>query len=95
MYQIKITTMKLFFTVLLTIIGYTSFAQGFNKKMPVKINRIDIGLYSNIDFTQDFAAKKELVNNSGKLTIEQFTRAITLANESSFPEGMNTPKKII
>ena len=87
--------MKLFLTFLLTVIWSTSFAQGFNKKLPVKINRIDIGLYSNIDFTQDFSAKKELVNNSGKLTLVQFTRAMTLANESSFPEGMNTPKKII
>lgn len=87
--------MKLFLTFLLTVICSTSFAQGFNKKMPVKIDRIDIGLYSNIDFTKDFGAKKEFVNNSGKLTLEQFTKAMTLANESSFPEGMNTPKKII
>lgn len=85
--------MKFLTTVLLSAITFTTFAQGFNKKVPVKLTRYDIALYSNTDFTKDFTAKKEFVNNTGKLTAEQFTKAMTLANESNFPEGMKTPKQ--
>lgn len=87
--------MKLLTTILAVAISFQSFAQGFNKKVPVELSRFDIGLYSNTDFTQDFTARKELVNNSGKLTAEQFAKAMTLANESSYPGGMNSPKEML
>ena len=88
--------MKYLLTLLTFALANSLIAQtGYTKKVPVKINRYDIALYSNTDFTTDFTAKKELVNNSAKLTVDQFKRAMTMAKETNFPEGINTAKEQI
>lgn len=87
--------MRIIITLLFLVTCSTTFAQGFNKKVCVELTYYVRALNCITDFTQDQTAKNALVNISGKLTAEQFTRAMTLANESYFPEGINTPKKLV
>ncbi len=68
--------------------------KGYSKEIPIKIERPDMSVISHDSYIPDNNAKIEFVN-SGKYSLVEYENAFNLAKESNFPEGINSPKKII
>ncbi len=82
------------FCILCSICCSAQIIKGSNKKYPFVINRVDNSLLSINDFVVGNNAIENFVK-SKQYTSEDFKLILSLAKESNFPVGMNTPEKLI
>jgi hypothetical protein len=83
--------------ILFAFLNNCSYAQQSvksNKKLPFAINRVDISLLSANDFVAGNNAFENFVK-TGLYSKEDFNLVLSLAKESNFPAGINTPEKLI
>ena len=82
------------FCLLCSVCSIAQSIKGSIKTMPFVINRVDVSLLSANDFVVGANAFENLVK-TGRYSSEDFNLVLSLAKETNFPVGINTPEKLL